>query len=234
VATTETDESAQQRVLSIMQGSVQEISFVVWDAGLLLTDYLIAVCRREGTRLGRVLDIGCGTGICGMVALSLGAASVCFTDSCVFAELHENIASCGMSEAEQAGRSSFVHYDWTDPAVPVDFTGSSSCSCSSSKQQQEAGGLIEWDTVICSDLLYFVAMHAPLMNFLKALRFRRALFSYKKRHPEHERLFFDALASFCSLRVVRTDSLPLTNLSRQALGGLYIILAEPRPQSINP
>ena len=45
------------------------ISSVVWDAGLYLIDFLIHEYNymnvNNCNKLGRVLDIGCGTGICG-------------------------------------------------------------------------------------------------------------------------------------------------------------------------
>ena len=62
--------------VSICQSSlgVLGISTVVWDAGLYLIDYLIheqnLFYMNKEYSLGSVLDIGCGTGICGKLNLT--------------------------------------------------------------------------------------------------------------------------------------------------------------------
>lgn len=66
--------------ISIKQDD-HSISSVVWDAGLLTSDFLIQFFIQEGCTLGRVVDIGCGTGVTGMVCCFLNAEHVVFTDN---------------------------------------------------------------------------------------------------------------------------------------------------------
>jgi len=72
------DNTANSNIIevSICQSSlgVLGISTVVWDAGLYLIDYLIheqnLFNMNKEYSLGCVLDIGCGTGICGKLNLT--------------------------------------------------------------------------------------------------------------------------------------------------------------------
>jgi uncharacterized membrane protein YadS len=60
------------------------ISGVIWDCGLLMADFLCTYFGEErprisSLRLDRMLDLGCGTGICGLTALySKSTSSVVF------------------------------------------------------------------------------------------------------------------------------------------------------------
>eukprot|EP00596_Hydrurales_sp_CCMP1899_P010807 CAMPEP_0119040158 /NCGR_PEP_ID=MMETSP1177-20130426/10003_1 /TAXON_ID=2985 /ORGANISM="Ochromonas sp, Strain CCMP1899" /LENGTH=141 /DNA_ID=CAMNT_0007004921 /DNA_START=251 /DNA_END=673 /DNA_ORIENTATION=- len=94
--------------LQLYQSSmgILTMSGVVWDAGLYLSDYLIA---NRTVASGRVLDIGCGTGICGIAALFLGATSVTFTDAFIPPSLDDNLSQ--LSE-EQKAKATFVPYNW--------------------------------------------------------------------------------------------------------------------------
>ena len=68
--------------LTIEQGNVGPgtTGAALWNAGLLLAHYL-ASARGEGYFSGkRVVELGCGTGLAGMVAARLGAGSVLLTD----------------------------------------------------------------------------------------------------------------------------------------------------------
>ena len=76
-STSSSDNAANSNIteVSICQSSlgVLGISTVVWDAGLYLIDFLIheqnLFNMNKDYSLGRVLDIGCGTGICGNTSL---------------------------------------------------------------------------------------------------------------------------------------------------------------------
>ena len=58
---------------------IMAISGVVWDAGMLLVDYLSA--NSNTITLGSVLDLGCGTGICGLAAYACGANHLTLSDA---------------------------------------------------------------------------------------------------------------------------------------------------------
>jgi hypothetical protein len=225
------------------------ISGVVWDAGLLLVDFLqqlhdwgtgisginadadvgdggeAGVAGEAGAPcvgwdLGRVLDLGCGTGVAGVSAALLGAHSVVFTDIAKLDCLDENIGQLtGVGAGAVAGtRATFVAYEWGGAALPEALTHS-------------AGQPLLWDTVLCSDLLYNEKHHAALLGVLRRLSFSRAVFAYKKRHDGPERLFFSQLAVWCSVRVLAGESLQLRNLPPKSAQGLHIVLVRPLPLS---
>ena len=191
------------------------ISGVVWDAGLLMVDYLCELHRHRHSCtesvLGRVLDIGCGTGIAGISALVVGSEKVLFTDIERLDCFNFNVEQLPTSQQDLV---EFELYKWNEDSVPSRFLG--------------ADDSIVWDTVLCSDLLYEVKSHAALLSVLKKIRFRKAIFSYKKRHDEPEKAFFSTLASWCAVRVVDTSAcITSVNLSKSSITGLYIVVVEP-------
>mmetsp|Transcript_32259 Transcript_32259/g.30748 ORF Transcript_32259/g.30748 Transcript_32259/m.30748 type:complete len:277 (+) Transcript_32259:248-1078(+) len=199
--------------LQLYQSSmgILTMSGVVWDAGLYLSDYLIA---NRTVASGRVLDIGCGTGICGIAALFLGATSVTFTDAFIPPSLDDNLSQ--LSE-EQKAKATFVPYNWNckilcpELVSPIKMSGS---KC--------------WDTVLCGDLLYdYKAAHEPLLKVLRQIHFKKAIFAYKRRHDEPEKSFFRRLSQFCSLEVVLSNSFKLSNITVAETPGLFIIIATP-------
>ena len=205
---------------------VVAISSVVWDAGLLLADFL-AFARSDGIKnvqlsssdateaklykmlhpkcnLGKVLDIGSGTGIVGIISLKLGAESVTLSD------MHD---CCGESIAElsteEKEKVNFVLHDWNHE-LPNEL---SSCV---------------WDTITCSDLLYEKKAHEPLLNVLSKLKFKCGLMSYKRRHDAEESEFFRKFSEKFEVRAVPNDIIPLVNTKPNNLNGLYIILFTPK------
>jgi predicted nicotinamide N-methyase len=207
------------------------ISGVVWDAGLLLIDYLVD----RDKELGRVVDLGCGTGVCGICALLLGAAEVAFSDKCETPCLEDNLT--GLEDSLRL-RSAFVEQDWAtlsytpnllSPIVaegaPVDSEVSSIDTGGENSGLPSTSESSRWDTVLCSDLLYEQKAHEPLLRLLRQMNFKEAIFAYKRRHDEPERLFFEKLSDFCVLAVVKPADVRLKNLTATSTAGLYIIVA---------
>ena len=134
--------NVEGRTIHIQQSplGVMAISGVVWDCGLLMTDYLQSVCTgplESRLLLGKTLDIGCGTGIAGISAALLGAETVCFTDTSAAEPcLVENLAifSSEMVFSESA-QPTFVPFNWSEPNIPSTL-------------------LQPWDTLLLSDVLY--------------------------------------------------------------------------------
>jgi SAM-dependent methyltransferase len=216
-------------VVSILQSSlgVVAISGVVWDAGLLIVDFLVWISSNhisyniigdtdsrfysryfsEPVVLGKVLDLGCGTGVAGIAACKLRASSVIFSDYRCTCE--DNIASYidGIN-------ARFVEYDWTRPLIDelklVDVDG-----------RQE---VLTWDTVLCSDVVYENKLLGPLFERLSELAYRRLIITYKRRHDEQEREFFEKLSSICDLCVLKPENFPLVNLPITSTQGLYVVL----------
>lgn len=208
------------------------ISGVVWDAGLLMADYLLWAKDSDPSIItGLLLDIGCGTGIAGISALVLGENHVLFTDIDRLACFDYNVEQ--LTEYQQC-RQIFVKYVWNEVSLPVSFL-SQSVGVESSKQlvsttdenNTTEQDVIVWDTLLCSDLLYEEKSHSLLLSVMRRLRFKRAVFTYKKRHEEPEEKFFESLSEWCSIEVVDADTIPLVNLPRTSLSGLYVVIVKP-------
>mmetsp|Transcript_2973 Transcript_2973/g.3115 ORF Transcript_2973/g.3115 Transcript_2973/m.3115 type:complete len:269 (-) Transcript_2973:213-1019(-) len=194
------------------------ISGVVWDAGLYLSDYMVA---NRAAAVGRILDIGCGTGICGITALFLGATRVSFTDAFMPPSFNDNFNQ--LSESHKA-QSTFISYDWSSEILCSELIspmGAIICQDSTNSMAP----VERWDTVLCSDLLYDQNAHEPLLKVLKQICFRKAIFSYKRRHDEPEKHFFKRLSQFCSLEVVESNSFELSNIPFAETSGLFIVIA---------
>jgi len=201
----------RELVLSQSTVGMAAISTCVWDCGLFMADYLQS-SSSSPRDLGRVLDVGCGTGVAGLSALLLGAKEVCFTDtSSAEACLRDNLSAAAQA-LDDASRASFVQFDWVADPFPESWREESSV----------------WDTVLLSDVLYEQQSHAALLQLLRGIRFRRAILSYKRRHDEAERAFLELLETWCSCSLITPNGdFPLLNLSRST-HGLFIIVAEPR------
>ncbi|KAL9951975.1 hypothetical protein ACROYT_G044738 [Oculina patagonica] len=79
--TFEREIECQDGILRIKQAEVGDESCVVWDAALVLAKYLQArhYCSKERLDNKRVIELGAGTGVVGLIAATCGA-HVCCTD----------------------------------------------------------------------------------------------------------------------------------------------------------
>ena len=195
---------------------IMAISGVVWDAGLFLADYMLA--NRHIAYGCRVLDLGCGTGVCGITAILLGA-SVTFSDICEPPSFDDNL---GQLSYELRLRHEFICFDWNQ-ATPCP-----GLICPRSLDLQVSQSELVWDTVFCSDLLYDQKAHDPLLRLLRQMEFKKVVISYKKRHDAPEKEFFHALCLFCTMEVVLPGTFKLQNLCTSETSGLYIIIAKRR------
>ncbi|KAI9105853.1 putative methyltransferase-domain-containing protein [Phlyctochytrium arcticum] len=99
------------------------VGATVWDAGLCLCKFLEKHCAKDPTLLAnkRIIDIGSGTGIVGLVAARLARGTGCeviLTDKAsVLPLLRKNVEMYSKSEPSDAGKADvqIALLDWTDP-----------------------------------------------------------------------------------------------------------------------
>ena len=212
------------------------ISSVVWDAGILMVDFLNTLYQTTNdqnvlqdllftqwppfkrneevqNKLGNVLELGAGTGIGGLTCIHLGASSVLFSDITHGELLQNNLEPFLISHPNC--RTDFQVYDWEQSFTKVpDNIKFPTKSCD-----------MKWDTVICSDVLYESKLHASFANLLKSIHFHRLILSYKRRNTDPEKKFLNELSAWCDLAVADNDDIDIVNLSKNALSGLFIIIA---------
>ena len=185
------------------------ISTVVWDCGLYLVDYLMYKCEVDGFELGSCLDLGCGTGICGLASLLLGATKCTFSDKHVTACLTSNIEQL---PPDVLSRTQVAEFDWTNDDVCLDLVSE------------------KWDTILCSDILYEHRLHNSILALLRQLTFRMLILSYKRRHDLEEKTFFSKLESEYDVELVDKDSFRLVNMASNDAVGIYILCISMKPR----
>jgi len=263
------------------------ISGVVWDAGMLLADYIVWEAAEEAkqqeqneqnersqtlpshfaaepnereTEPRYILDLGCGTGIVGVVAsVTYQGAKVSFSDlPSVRRILEANLTAASAAvKADNAAPALLVYvpYDWCSPEpppaellspMPVEAdgsgdkgtgtcTGTSTAEVEPEQHPEQHPEQPQWHTVFCSDVLYDEQTHAPLMKLLRQLRFRRCIFGFKRRHPQAELAFFQQLRVWCDVRVLHLEEGSLVNCTAamtKAGGGLFAVLVTRRADQV--
>jgi hypothetical protein len=202
---------------------VMGISGVVWDCGLLLVDFLVYLFQSnclDKIPFKAVLDIGCGTGICGIAALYLGCEHVVLTDTFLATSLEtnlENLPSHLQHTDDHKKKYEFISYTWGNADIPEGLVV---------KNEENEIKEITWDIILCSDLLYESKNHSSLLEFLSHLNYSIALFSYKQRHEKEEKQFFEQLSQNHSISIIDCSLFPVYNLSKDSLDSrLFLILA---------
>ena len=124
----------------------------------------------------RVIELGSGTGLVGLVAASLGAESVVLSD---LPEIACHLESNVDLNPTLADRIRVVSYSWGEPIEPL--------FCA--ERQQEV------DLILCSDLLYNPKSYNALITTLEQLLRQStiALFAVKLRFPKDEAVFFETI-----------------------------------------
>lgn len=225
------------------------ISGVIWDCGLYLADFLCSshivshidtsyfedeksvIENLNTVCLESVLDIGCGTGICGVVAGKLGAKLVVFTDA-VFTDAFEAnldmMLQQSKSHVEKNGPQSFHGVKWTwskdaNDEIPLIITH----GCKENGELLSQSALC-WSTVLCSDVLYEKSNLPALQLLLKRLSFYKMILAYKKRHDEAEQAFFEELSTWCHIFIVPKESIEPINLpTRNVDENLFVLVVVP-------
>ena len=138
----------------------------VWDGALTLCFLLghpslqALLPSQSGWRGQRVLELGAGTGVCGIAAAALGATSVLLTDClpCFSRLMRHNVAANG---ALLSGAVSVAEFEWGADIQPL----LSSAAALSVEPDQPAA----FDVLLASECVYDPRSFQPLLDTLDAL-----------------------------------------------------------------
>jgi predicted nicotinamide N-methyase len=124
------------------QASDGDTGIAVWDAAVFLAKFFESNARLISQR--RVLELGCGLGLCGIAALHAGASSVIFTDlGYILETTRRNIRENCIADPS----AQIIELDWFNP-------------------EQSS---IDWssvDIIIASDIIWLEHLIEPLVKTL--------------------------------------------------------------------
>ena len=177
---------------------------VVWDCGLVMVRVLALLAPSLLAR-ARVLELGSGTGLCGLAAARLGARHVVLTDlegllPALLANVERNTAHLrGLGPLDVQARA----FEWGSDLASL-------------------GG--PFDLVVASDVLYDRKHHAGLLATVRGLAEAGAsvLLAVKLRFPDDERAFFARLDAELDLELWAMR--PCGELDPSALGVAVLLL----------
>ncbi|GAA5916796.1 hypothetical protein JCM5296_007394 [Sporobolomyces johnsonii] len=125
----------------------------VWNASILLADKIAS--EEIEVRGKRVLELGCGLGLPGIVAASKGAQLVVlsdFDDARMLHDLEQGVAEALPARGDAQSRVRVVGHTWGTPIEPL-----------------LAASPAGYDLVLVSDCVWHPSLHAPLVHTLVAL-----------------------------------------------------------------
>ena len=129
--------------LTIVQANnVGSTGGALWTAGLALSRYL-EHAHAVSLRGQRVLELGCGTGLAGLVAAALGANAVLTDIASVLPLLQSNVDCNAAAVAAGGGTAEVAELTWGTTPIAVDYGAS-------------------FDLIIAADVIYEPA-HVPLL-----------------------------------------------------------------------
>mmetsp|Transcript_48674 Transcript_48674/g.80740 ORF Transcript_48674/g.80740 Transcript_48674/m.80740 type:complete len:273 (-) Transcript_48674:8-826(-) len=184
------------------------IGATVWDSGIVLAKYLEA--HSHLIKQKSVLEIGAGTGLCGMVCAKLKAKAVLFTDKdCALPLLNKNLFENFLQIAPQQMNQKNKESNDCKQQLLL----SKELTWGDSKQLTALQTFINthfltfetmFDVIILSDCICWKELHEPLLDTLQAIvayiskhnkkaSIPSILMSYEIRNEQCERNFFKLL-----------------------------------------
>ncbi|CAI5446973.1 unnamed protein product [Caenorhabditis angaria] len=160
----------EEKELIIYQEVISDVGGVVWDSALMATYYFIKNHRKWQEKT--VLELGSGTGICGIALAALGAQKVIASDlENQINLLNRNIKANNLSNIESRA------LDWTKDAPPRNL-----------------------DLLLAVDCIYYLSSIFPLIDFLKNSDAKEILIVSEKRDigeaSRAQNLFFEKIEEF--------------------------------------
>ena len=180
-----------EQYLSIDQKLECDVGCVVWDAALLLAKYLDFNSERLALRSAHVVELGAGTGFCGLMAAALGARVV-ITDLSYCVDIMQRNVRKNKHLVED--KVKVEEFDWsqTDPNNDKFF----------------GLNLEEINLILVSDCVYYEQSVEQLLQTMVWLSSKGAtvLLSYEERDDKRELIdkFFKLMRN--KFKVIEIDS----------------------------
>jgi len=174
--------------------SFDGLGAVVWQCGEVLCNFFdMSDKGKELIRDKNVYDLGCGTGLVGIVISLCGAKRVVLSDRKPIVELAKENVRCNLEQCA-AARVEYENYEWKEE-------GTATVRMLEKQEQQQLEQQLEkhlhHDVVIVSDGLYdhhsYPGLLSTIQRLLSLNSATRFLFGYKMRHPLRENIFFQRL-----------------------------------------
>ena len=204
-ATTDDDDG---KVFNVVQKLNVGLGAVVWDCGLILAKIIEHYLAFDKYLNGKtVIDLGCGTGFCGILAQIYGAKKVVLTDI-------EEIVNVAKENVKVALESNFI-------------TSDTDILCQTFDWAIEQDVHTRYDMIFASDCLYDTTYYTDLINSFKKLINANGIIIivYKLRHADREYEFFkDMERNGFSLSILTEDCID-DSLKHLRKTGLYVVVA---------
>ncbi|KAI8467056.1 MAG: hypothetical protein J3K34DRAFT_46260 [Monoraphidium minutum] len=210
---------------------LRNVGLVVWSSGFVLADFLL---RRPplGAWPGvHALDLGAGTGVCGLFLAAAGARVV-LTDLPHITPLTRANAAANLGRGGAGGAAAaplVADYEWGEPAAALAgrVAAAAAEAAGGGPHQQQQGGdgpdhEITYDLIVGADVLYEPRAHAALLASLTALSapHTQVYLCYRRRGLGEEA--FEAAAAAAGWAAQRA---PPELLHPEFQGGEYALLA---------
>lgn len=173
--------------------------YFIWPGGFCLTDY--AIENRELFKNKKILEIGCGVGLCGIVTVKICCPSFyLFTDSCDSGVLENCRRNCKLNISPSTGdlegdtlpeNVAIRKFDWTRPEEDI--------------------VLSHWDFIIASEIVYDDEDISPIVTLFSAFITATPQTEIIVSCVERSQVFNRFLTAINDTNLLKFDELSLPN-----------------------
>jgi predicted nicotinamide N-methyase len=213
----------QQPNIDILQSNTDDfdgLGAVVWQCGEVLCQFFESLHGNNIIHNKIIYDLGCGTGLVGIVAAMCGAKKVILSDRQQIVDLAKLNVEKNIHLIKEKDIISFEVYEWKENVndslsdhlsdTNDNIRGNQSGEKKEKDEKEVTNENIEkniiYDVVVISDGLYdchsFEGLFETIQTLLEKNGNTLFLFGYKMRHPLREYTFFRRLENELGLRLL--------------------------------
>jgi predicted nicotinamide N-methyase len=209
----------KDKIFNITQKLNVGLGAVVWDCGLVLAKIIENYLSHDKFLSGKsVIDLGCGTGFCGILAKMCGASKVLLTDV-------EEIICVAKENVQLAVKSDLIDTDENITCKTFDWA----VNANDEKKSTEINSykLERYDVIFASDCLYDTNYYSDLIKSFGELVTENGviIIVYKLRHADREYGFFKALQNNGFYLCILTEDCIDVSLKHLKNTGLFVVIA---------